>query len=119
MMKKAFALTAAIVLSVGAFACSSSSDAASKAADGDCPAVGDKVCSNDDAATQSDVDQCNSLKSDSKCGDKFTAYYKCLGANVSCDSNGHNTDDGSKCQSEATAYGTCASGSTSTGDGGT
>ncbi len=110
-MKKAFAVTAAMFLAVGSFACSSSSDAASKAADGDCPAVGDKVCSAEDAATQKDVDQCNTLKGDAKCGSAFTSYYKCLGANVSCDSSGKNTEDTTKvCQTEAKAYSDCSSG---------
>jgi len=73
MMKKAFALTAAMFLAVGAFACSSSSsDAAID--DYTCPSVGSKACPNDDAVTQDDVDACNKCLSQSK------DYAKCANA---------------------------------------
>lgn len=73
MMKKAFALTAAMILAVGAFACSSSSsDAAID--DYSCPAVGSKECPNDDATTQADADACNKCLSQSK------DYAKCANA---------------------------------------
>ncbi|MEO8800575.1 MAG: hypothetical protein ABI551_21960, partial [Polyangiaceae bacterium] len=58
-MKKTFALTAALLLAVSAFACNATEGVAGgKAANGECPAVGDKVCTSDNAATQADVDDC-------------------------------------------------------------
>ncbi|MGH7330877.1 MAG: hypothetical protein ACREJX_21210, partial [Polyangiaceae bacterium] len=56
-------------------ACSSSSSALTQAANGDCPNVGSKVCTNDDALTQDEVDQCNQAKS-SSCGGEYTDYLK-------------------------------------------
>src|SRR5207237_1225361 len=57
---------------------------------GTCPSVGAKLCPNDSAVTQSDVDACNKAASDSKCGSQYTAFIACAEANVSgaCGSDG-------------------------------
>ncbi len=121
MMKKAFAITAAAILAGSMmFACSSSSDAASAAANGDCPAVGSKVCSADDAVTQDEVDQCNKSKSDATCGSKYVDYLKCAGSNAKCGSD--NKVDGTAllqaCGTQYQAYSTCLQGEQGGGDGG-
>jgi hypothetical protein len=108
------------VLLVGAAACSSSSNGATKAASGACPAVGDTTnCSADPPATQSDVDTCNKLEGDATCGSKYTAYYECAGQNDKCTAS--NTTDESAiqaaCATQYSAYTSCVAGE-STVDGG-
>jgi hypothetical protein len=107
------------VLFVGAAACSSSSDAASSAASGNCPAVGSKVCSADDAVTQDEADECVKDKNDATCGAKYTAALECEGSNAKCGSD--NKLDGASllaaCSTQLQAYSDCTTPST-TGDGG-
>lgn len=108
-MKKTSALIAALLLVAGGvFACNSTTGVAGgKAANGECPAVGDKVCTSDDAATQSDVDDCTQRMTDPTCGAAYTTYYTCLGKNVDC-TGGHNAEDVQKqCGTELSAYAAC------------
>lgn len=119
MMKKAFALTAAAIFAGSMmFACSSSSNAASSAANGDCPAVGSKVCSADDAVTQDDVNSCNTEKSDATCGSKYVDLLKCEGSNAKCGSDNKLDTAGllQACSSQINAYSACKQGGS--GDGG-
>ncbi|MEO7110683.1 MAG: hypothetical protein ABI183_09615, partial [Polyangiaceae bacterium] len=94
------------VLLCASAACSSSSDAASSAASGNCPAVGSKVCTADDAITQDQADACVKAKNDATCGSKYTALLQCGGSNVKCDSSNHEDDSAiaSACKTQQDAY---------------
>jgi hypothetical protein len=102
-----FAAASLAIASV--YACGSSSDAASQAAGGNCPTVGEKACPNDDAVTQDDVDQCNAARSGA-CSSSYVSALECEGNNVMCNSSGmtDSTNLESKCGSQLTAYSTCA-----------
>lgn len=114
-------LTSALALiGVVAMGCSSSSDdAGSTAASGNCPAVGSKACPNGDAVDQMFVDLCTKEKADAKCGTDFTNYLKCVGANVKCTSDGKDDNAGATtaCKTQNDAYVKCKTAAV-TGDAG-
>ena len=114
---RAVALCAAALGLLTVFACSSSSDAGATAAAGNCPAAGSKACTNDNAITQAETDQCNQLKADSKCGSSYVDYLKCAGSNVVCGSDGKydQTASAAKCQTQNDAYTKCVIGGSSSG----
>ena len=96
----------------GVFGCSSSTTAASTAAAGNCPAVGSRACSKDDAVTQAEFDECTKSKADAKCGSAYVDVLKCAGANVTCgaDNKSDSTKAEGACKTQGTAYGTCKAG---------
>jgi hypothetical protein len=103
-------VSAAALLTATIIGCSSdSSDAASTAAAGNCPAVGSKACPNEAATTQADTDGCAKSKADAKCGSAYVDFLKCAGANVTCDAAGKS--DGAKllatCKTQYDAYSSC------------
>ena len=107
-------IAASVIAAIGlaAFGCSSSSsDAASAASYGNCPAVGSKACPNDTATAQADVDQCAKLKADAKCGSKYVDVLKCAGDNVTCDAAGkYDSAKGqAACKTQTDAYVSCVS----------
>ena len=98
------------IVGVAALGCSSSTnDAGSTAAAGNCPALGTKACPNGDAVDQKFVDLCTKEKADPKCGTDFTNYLKCLGGAAKCTADGKDDDTGSAaaCKSQSDAYGKC------------
>ncbi|HEX7666689.1 MAG TPA: hypothetical protein VF407_19310 [Polyangiaceae bacterium] len=97
------------ILALGLFACGSTAVgvAATKAANGQCPAVGDKACESDDSATKADVDECNGNMNDPKCGGLYTDFYKCIGTNAACDTNGHQSADYTVCTDASVAWTDC------------
>ncbi|MEO8877341.1 MAG: hypothetical protein ABI461_17230, partial [Polyangiaceae bacterium] len=86
---------------------------------GNCPAVGSKLCTADDAVTQAAADQCVKDKNDATCGGKYTAELQCIGQNTKCGADNH--ADGAAilaaCKTQITAYSDCTN--PTTGDGGT
>jgi hypothetical protein len=106
------------VLLVGAAACSSSSNAASQAAAGNCPSVGSTACSADTPETQADVDSCNKSLNDPTCGSKYKDLLVCAGQNAKCGSDNKTDSSGilSACGSQVSAYSACTT--PATGDGG-
>jgi len=110
--RAALIVSSAAVLIGTIFGCSSSTTdtGVAAASAGNCPAAGSKVCTNDSAQTQADVDQCTQLRADAKCGSKFVDVLKCAGANVSCLADGK--PDEAKflaaCKSQSDAYQACA-----------
>lgn len=110
-MKIRFVSVFAVVALIGCtvFGCSSSNDAASTAAAGNCPAVGSKACPNDTAIDQTSADACVKSKSDAKCGSAYTDVLKCAGNNAPCGTDGK--VDSSKfataCKTQYEAYTKC------------
>ena len=104
-------LSVVALVGCGVFGCSSTT-AASTAAAGNCPAVGSRACSKDDAVTQTEFDECTKSKADAKCGSAYVDVLKCAGANVTCGTD--NKTDATKfeaaCKTQATAYATCKGG---------
>ena len=78
-------------------------------ASGECPAVGAKLCPNDDPISASKVDECNQQKADPKCGQAYTSLLECEAANLSCNADGKK--DTAKllsiCEAEFVADGDC------------
>lgn len=107
-------LAVAALVGVGLVACSSTTDntAGGAAASGNCPAVGSKLCTADDAITQADIDGCEKSKAEAKCGSKYVDVLKCIGSNPSCGADNKSDDKKQQtaCATQITAYSTCLQG---------
>ena len=64
-------------------------------------------CSNDVAPSSDAVAACESAKSDSKCGSKFSDLASCAKSHATCDSSGHSSINQNDCSSQQTAYANC------------
>ena len=108
---RSFGVVASVLAVVGCatFGCSSSNDAASVAASGNCPAVGAKACPMDTPETQDELNKCNASKSDAKCGASFVDVLKCAGNNVACDASGKSelSKFTANCRTQSEAYSKC------------
>lgn len=102
------------LLGITVAACSSSTTDNTNAAiaSGNCPAVGAKLCSADDPATQADIDGCNKSKNDAKCGSKYIDVLKCYASNNTCKADNKSDDSKTEaaCKSSTVAYATCLQG---------
>ena len=80
-------------------------------ASGQCPPLGTKICPNDQATVQSDVDNCNHRLNDPSCSGAFKTFLECLGNNVVCDSTGQSDSNAisAACDPSAQQFQTCLS----------
>ena len=107
-MNKKNLVTAGLVV-VGTFiltaaaGCSDDSSTGSSGSAFSCPAVGDKACPNDPAATQASVDLCK------KCETELKAIASCLGqSKATCGADGTSQPaDQTKCKTENDAATKC------------
>ena len=97
LMTAALVLVSTFVLAAGS-GCSDDSSTGSSSSAFSCPAVGDKNCPNDEAATQASVDLCK------KCETELKAVASCTGASKgTCGADGKTqstTSDNTKCKTE-------------------